>query len=191
MKKYITGIAAGLMILGIAGVAQSTTFIFSYNGAIFGNSDYGSGSLVATYVGDGEYDVTGGTVTDSKYGTINLFVNPNPMRISYSPDGLFYYDNVLYANAGQYLDIGGLLFVNQNGQELNLWGNGIDQPYSAFFALDGSQGNSYESSLSDMSLTYVNFTIDPSPVPESATLPLFGAGLICLAGMVRRKQTLI
>jgi hypothetical protein len=173
-RKYIAGLAIGLMMIGIAGASHATTFDFTYSQ---GTTILGNGEISATDIGGGIFTVTSGFVNDNQYGTFNFYPASTISGYLTSPSNSFYYNNIFYSSGQPYLDTYGLLFTNSSNEEFNIWGNGINQQYSEWISL-GTQNYFVQNS--------VNFTANA--VPEPATMLLFGAGLIGLCGLTRRNK---
>lgn len=166
------------LLLTCAGQAWATHYTFSYQGSAIS----GSGALDAVDNGDGTSTVTSGYSTIDGIGTFTLVTNPNTPAFSFSPTGAFRYNDLLYSSQ-PYLDTFGLLFENTSlKMELNIWGNGQNQPYSAFTFVAGDTW--YSSENNDVTFN-VNST---NPVPEPSTVILLGAGLLGFAGFRRRSR---
>ena len=182
-KKYMTGMAIGLIMIGISGGVQAMEFDFNYSGANIS----GSGKIDTIDNGNGTFTaisgVSTGTYDGISYGTFSLVINSNAPNYAYSPSGMFYYDNIVTPGSQQpLLDDGGLLFTNGT-QELNIWGNGVGihgevNPYSAWLWNPESGSFSQNGDV----------TFNANAVPEPATMLLFGAGLIGLAGLVPKRR---
>jgi len=174
----------GLALVMASGAQATSSYTFTYTGDDKVTS--GSGTVSGVDLGDGSLLVTSGsfTLTSSfdpgSLGTYSLFeIKPpaNPANANtYSPSGLFYFDNLIYgANTPHpYVDTG-LLFVRA-GQpsELNIWGDGV-----ALYT-----GNPGYPVASD------HGTISLAPVPEPIT---FLSGLMVVSGLgayMRRKTRL-
>jgi hypothetical protein len=143
-KDILAGLAVGLIILWMNGIAHSTILHFTYSGASFS----GSGEVNVIDNHDGTFTAIKGYTTaflknssDQKtdYGTFFLVGNKNsPTTYLASPLGLFVYDNILYYSKNPLLNNWGLLFSNANGTiELNILGNGAGYPYSASLGKSG------------------------------------------------------
>ena len=110
---------------------------------------------------------------DGLTGTLES-VNPGEQT---SPGGGFDVDNYLY-EGNPFLDQWGLLFDSGSpAVEINFWGNGPDN-YSLYVDDNGNY------TVAETG----NLTIVPEVLtPEPTSLLLFGAGLLGLAGLLRRK----
>ena len=101
-----------------------------------------------------------------------------------SPDGLFYFNNLLYPwhGAGFLLDTNGLLYSIPTSPvgELNIWGNGVAGRDSTYIGVPGT-GYTLVDNASDFRLS--------QSVPEPLSVSLLGAGLVVL-GFIRRKRLL-
>ena len=170
------------VLLLVATTAMATQFEFSYTDS--SNDIYGSGKLNAVDNGTGIFTVTAGNSTSiflgADLGLFSLITNSNAPGVSTSPSGLFNYDDLLYyppQTALSNLDTSGLLFTNFNGIELNIWGNGAGQFYSAYTGLNGGYPAQYN-----------NVTFSVTEVPEPSTMLLLAAGLSGLAAMRKRAK---
>jgi hypothetical protein len=157
-----------------AGNAGFGTLVATNPSGIDALSDWSlSGSLTVTSSADGNASV----------GTYTLL--PGGPGTTYSPSGLFYFDNLVYpgndagagAQAGfvlsnSYLTSGGLLFgpVTGSQDEINIYGNGGGD--YAFLSEVGGSNNIQTSTGGTFTLT---------PVPEPSALALAG---VAAAGWV-------
>jgi hypothetical protein len=111
----------------------------------------------------GGFDVTGitGSVVGSNGGVISGLVdNPSHSVGSISPDGLWIYDNILYAGGGTstLVDYGGVLFTSNN-YEYNIF----DDSGQYLLETVNPQGNLYSGEAG-------SFTVSPVPADQPITV---------------------
>jgi hypothetical protein len=162
-------VVGAMLALAPAG-AEAT--VYNYDFTSTGNLLNAEGTFTVT--GDEITGVTGalrGLVTQ----TINAIV-PSTALYGYStsPDGAFYYDNVLSVAANPYLDIGGVLFttIQNPGGYWNLWGNSPGN-YSLF---ESAPGRGYPIQESG------NLTVSAVAEPSTWAMMLLGFGGLGFAG---------
>jgi hypothetical protein len=164
MKKLV----AILTLVCLSAVANASNLSFNVNAG----ANIGTAAVVTDIAGlatSGSLVLTSGLV-----GTYSLHAYAGAPVQKISPLGAFIYNNMTYSGAAADLDIYGLLFVG-NGLEINIWGNGVGNPYS-FYAYNGS------------SFIVSSNAASFAAVPVPAAVWLFGSAFIGLAGMVKRKQ---
>jgi len=191
MRRALVIFAAAVVLLG-GTVALADSFSLTFADAS-GNSNISGTALVSAIpeIG-GEYLLTGGTgsLNYNLQGTsysYTMTVVPLPQgdsagTIALSPNGGFLYDNLMWPNAPSGLVVdssAGLLFAIDDGtgvNELNIWGNGAGQFYTAFTGIAA-----YNYPVQD------SVTFSVQPVPDGGmTLMLLGGSLVGL-GALRRK----
>jgi hypothetical protein len=157
------------VILCASAMSFADTFSFSFTSATANIS----GQLTGTQIGStGVFNITSGfgTFTDNTGCCGGVY------NVIFSSNYGFSFDNLLTpgALAGGLLDVNGLLvFKTAGGLELNIFGNGIGQPYSLYvYDAEGFR----EAADGAFYLT-----------PEPASLMMFGSGLLGLGGLIRRK----
>ena len=172
MKNLMIALIGVMLSYNIA-FAVPINFSFSFNGSQPGDSSV-VGSVYAIDNGNGTYSATSGYLSIGRT-TYNLYQNPSPPNAQTSPLGAFIYDDLIYLPpssgyaANGYFDPYGLLFTTGT-QEVNLWGNGPDSPYTLYTGL--SAGN-YP--IADALV--ITFQSDVSPVPEPGSILLLVTGL--------------
>jgi hypothetical protein len=176
--KALTPLAA--LALGITTQAGAGLYIITFND---GKGDVGSGQIDVEmansnyYAANGSLTVTAGMAT----GDWNLYTAggytsyPNYLT---SPAGAYWYNNAVYPTgnpeyptANPLLDDYGLLFTQNNGNELNLWGN-ADGTYT----LGGNIGGWQDFNVT---ISFGETTITPVPEPINCALALFGLIFAC------------
>lgn len=167
-RARLTGLFVALLLLITVCPAFADTFQWSYT-PTSGTDTGGSGTLTATNLGGGEYQITGISGTWDGFSINSLL--PSGTCCSSPAD-----DNLLFMNGGPFLDESGVGFSFIAGIfDVNLFYENGYQALSALFftapnvAIETSTGN---------------FTVT---APEPGSLMLLGAGLLGLAGATRRK----
>lgn len=170
--------------MGVATPAGATLYDITFND---GNGDVGSGQINVVesaadnyYAASGNLDVTAGPAS----GNWNLYTaggtTSYPDYLT-SPAGAYLYNNAVYptGNNPQYpdtnplLDEYGLLFTQDNGNELNLWGN-ADGSYTLGGNIGGWQNFNVNISIGGTTI---------APTPEPSTMI---AGAFLLVPIVTR-----
>jgi hypothetical protein len=167
MLKTLTLLAA--LVLGITTQASAVVFDITFNDA---NVNVGSGQIDVELANNIYYAASGSlTVTAGQaIGNWNLYTKggytsfPNYFT---SPAGAYWYNNAVYVtgqnpqytNANPLLDEYGLLFTQNNTNELNLWGN-VDGTYTLAGNIGGWQNF-------NVTIRVGGTTITPNPAPAS------------------------
>lgn len=155
-----------LGLVSFVPAASATTFNFSFSLPLFNENttDTGSGTLTATQLSAGEYQITGITGTTSTWGAITGLVPAGDY-----PPASGANDNLLFYPATLSLDADGLSFFVTGAGDSGT--NEVNIYYSNY---EGSAG--YQEADSFYTGT---FTITPAanPAPEPASIALLLIGL--------------
>ncbi|HLZ75712.1 PEPxxWA-CTERM sorting domain-containing protein [Phenylobacterium sp.] len=189
LGKFAAGAVAALAISG--GAAQASTWVIDYTANNLGDTPFSATvDLVAsdtlnTVNGFNVLSVSGNVDGDAITGLVN---NPNQPTVSTSPDGLFYFDNVVWPGAAEQLSNPGILFTGASGTEYNLFS---DDPvhYELYTAMNGSWGaHSYGTIAMAQTFTQGGFDRDSLGVPEPASWALMILGFGAVGAVLRRRH---
>ncbi len=162
-----------------------------------GNGNVGTGQVDVQPGGNNRFFAYSGylqVTSGGASGTWNLYTaggtTPYPGYL-YSPSGGYIYNNAVYPTGQnpQYplvsslLDVYGLLFIQANGNELNLWGNS-DGTYTLGGNIGGYQNFNVNIGFGG---TANNPIITQAPEPNTITLTAL-AGLLAASRIFLRKR---
>ena len=153
------------LALGAVCAASAEQFEFTYSGDGVNDLNSAYGSLTATNNMDGTFLATAGTMV--------VTASSNPVMLGSfslsSSSDFFNINNLLYYPGTQSLDNLGLLFKNNVGAAVNIWGNGAPDNYSFY----GNDGSGYNPSND----YHGTFTLKAVPEPFTVSLAVAGLGL--------------
>jgi len=120
MKKSLFSIT--VLLVALAGQSRAGTLSFDYSGSGVSTSiTVTTGSSLTTFEGNSGYYITG--VSGQRNGVAITSLVPASIDaasgFSTSPDGRWWFDNVLLSSGG--FDLYGLLFTTQDGGEYNFY----------------------------------------------------------------------
>ena len=174
MLLFTTALTVGT-IPANASTFNTFDYIFNSGGVT------ATGTLTGDLIAPGEYLLTSGTIHLTG-APANLDGNgalvPNPPYAFEVGGGttLNGLDDLFFPGADPQIDTaGGLAFLMNSGLGVGLWGN---SPGS--YGMFGGDWELY---------TNGSFSATAAPAPEPATFAMFGAGLIGLGAVIRRKRT--
>lgn len=192
--KTLLKTAAGMAALALAGQAHAATWLVNYastnGGAPFEADLTVSASDVLNAVGG--FDVTG--VTGNVDGDIvtGLIANPSQPLWSYSADGLFMIDNVMFANLPN-ISWYGLFFSGASGAEYNLFSDNAST-YELYKAKSGvgylahSYGAVQVAQLPPPLGDHAGFDAQSPGVPEPAAWTMMILGFGGIGAVLRRRR---
>jgi hypothetical protein len=181
MKPLKTLTLQAALALGVTTQAGAGLYYITFNDGI---GDVGSGQIDVELANNYYYAASGYLMVTAgqAIGNWNLYTAgghtayPNYLT---SPAGAYWYNNAVYPTgnpqypaANPLLDEYGLLFSQNNGNELNLWGN-ADGTYTLAGNINGWQNF-------NVTISFGGTTIEP--VPEPINYALAGFGLIFACG---------
>ena len=185
MKKLF-GFVAIMLLMSWSQAFADYTITFTSND----NSLNATATLITTTNGSGPLLVTGGYIKGS-FGDATLYPGASGSGYTYSPAGVFIYDNQLSLGSSQPLTLYGLLFTtgtpgSSDYKEINLWSN--SPAANDYSYVQWTQATGY----SDYTSPDLRGTSGITPAPSAAPIPgailLFAPGLAGIALLRRRNK---
>jgi hypothetical protein len=193
MRRLFTQVAivsAALTLVCGASAARASTWLLEY-AAWSGQPAQATLSITTsdTLNSLGGFDVTGISGSVDGDEVTGLTPNPNQPTWSYSPDGLFLFDNVLFPDQPSWLSNPGVLFTSAGGFEYNLFSDSPTQ-YELYKALPGVGyvANSVGMVSAQQILQSVGARDGAIPEPTTWALLIAGFGAIGLALRAQRRR---
>jgi hypothetical protein len=191
LAKFAAGLSAA-MVLG-AGHAQAATWLLDYTATDGGQPTQASVTveLAGVLNAVGGYDVTGVSGQVDSDAIAGLIANPGQPFPSYSADGWFIFDNVVWPGGAPMLSNPGLFFTGASGDEYNLFSDNA----STYELYDARAGVGYVAhsvgtiAASDVSLVRDGPGIDGVGVPEPAAWTLMIVGFAGVGAVLRRRRS--
>jgi hypothetical protein len=172
------------MSWGLAFGDYSITFVSN------DNSLNASATLITASNGPGPLTVTGGSITGT-FGYATLYPGASGTGYTYSPAGVFIYDNQLSPGSSQPLTLYGLLFTtgtygNADYKEINLWANST--AINDYSYVQWTQGTGYSDYTTPGLRGTSRVTPASSTVPVPGAILLFAPGLAGIALLRKRNK---
>jgi hypothetical protein len=188
--KFATGLSAAIVLC--AGHAQAATWLVDYTATDGANPTEASVTLELSDVLNavGGYDVTGISGQVDGDAITGLIANPGQPFPSYSADGWFVFDNVVWSSGAPVLSSSGLLFSGASGDEYNLFSDDA----STYELYDARAGVGYVAhsvgaiTASEVPLLGDGPSIDSVGVPEASSWAMMIVGFGCIGAVLRHRR---
>ncbi|WP_309606899.1 PEPxxWA-CTERM sorting domain-containing protein [Phenylobacterium sp.] len=190
MGKIVAGLCAALALA--AGRAQAATWIVTYASA--GGAPLSASLTVQTadtLDAVGGLDITGVTGAVDGDAVTGLILNPGQPFAHLSADGLFIYDNVLFATGAPVFSNPGLFFSGASGSEYNLFSDNAST-YELYRARSGTGYLAHSRGAVTLARAGLisTFGAGGGAVPEPAAWALTILGLGAVGAVMRRRRSL-
>jgi hypothetical protein len=189
--KFAAGLSAALVLS--AGHAQAATWLLDYTATDGGQPTQASVTVELADVLNavGGYDVTGVSGQVDGDAITGLIANPGQPFPSYSADGWFIFDNVVWPGGGPAVSNAGLFFAGASGDEYKLFSDDA----STYELYDARAGVGYVAhsvgtiTASDISPVGDGPGIDAVGVPEPAGWTMMIVGFGGVGAVLRRRRS--
>jgi hypothetical protein len=193
MRLLKLAAGAATLALMVSGQAQAATWLVSYQ-STGGNPLAADLTLTASDVLNavGGFDVTGIAGNVDGDAVTGLIANPHQPTYSYSNDGMFLFDNVVFTGAPN-VSWYGLLFQGASGNEYNLFADNAST-YELYRAQSGvgylaNSVGSVRAQLAPVDLQDGHGNPLSGGVPEPAAWTMMILGFGGVGAMLRRRRT--
>ncbi|MGZ3376499.1 MAG: PEPxxWA-CTERM sorting domain-containing protein [Phenylobacterium sp.] len=191
LAKFAAGAIAAVALS--SGAAQASTWVIDYTANNLGDSPFSATvDVVAsdTLNSVNGYDVTAVSGNVDGDAITGLITNPHQPTASYSPDGMFIFDNVVWPGAATQLSNPGILFMGASGNEYNLFSDSPTQ-YELYKAAPFSGYIAHSVGTIEMAQTFGQGGFDRGTlgVPEPAAWALMILGFGAVGAALRRRRS--
>jgi hypothetical protein len=189
--KFAAGLSAAIVLC--AGHAQAATWLLDYTATDGGAPTQASVTLELSDALNavGGHDVTGVSGQVDGDAITGLIANPGQPFASYSADGWFIYDNVVWPDGAPVLSNAGLFFTGASGDEYNFFSDDA----STYEIYDARAGVGYVAhsvgtiTAREGPLAGDGAGIDAVGVPEAATWTMMIVGFGGIGVALRRRRS--
>jgi hypothetical protein len=184
LAKFAAGLSAAIVLC--AGPAQAATWLLDYTATDGGQPTQAS---VTVELADGlnavgGYDVTGVSGQVDGDAITGLIANPGQPFPSYSADGWFIFDNVVWPGGAPVLSNPGLFFTGASGDEYNLFSDDA----STYELYDARAGVGYVAHSAGTITAGDGPGLDAVGVPEPTGWTMMILGFAGVGAILRRRR---